>query len=81
MEKRYSQGLVFGFSYSSSKAHGEGESGGNEDGGFQDPRNRGGSKGRYSFDQTQAGVFHFVYEIPFGKSLHGVAAGVRPMAS
>jgi hypothetical protein len=39
-------------------------------------RNRGGSKGRYSFDQTHAGVFHFVYEIPFGKSLHGVAAGV-----
>ena len=71
MEKRYSQGLVFGFSYSYSKAHGEGDSGGNEDGGFQDPRNRGGSKGRYSFDQTQAGVFHFVYEIPFGKSLHG----------
>ena len=74
VEKRYSHGLVFGFSYSYSKAHGEGESGGNEDGGFQEPRNRGGSKGRYSFDQTQAGVFHFVYEMPFGKSLHGVPA-------
>jgi hypothetical protein len=72
VEKRYSRGLVYGLSYTFSKAHGDGESGGNEDGGFQDPRDRLGSRSRYSFDQTHAGVVHFVYDLPFGKGLKGI---------
>jgi hypothetical protein len=71
IEKRYSRGLVYGFSYAFSKSHGEGESGGNEDGGFQNPRDRRGSRGRYSFDQTHNAVFHFVYDLPFGKNVRG----------
>jgi hypothetical protein len=71
LEKRYSHGLVYGFSYTFSKAIGDGESGGNEDGNFQDPRSRASSRGRFQFDQTHNAVFHFVYDLPFGKSLHG----------
>src|SRR5437667_7670504 len=61
LEKRYSQGLVYGFSYAFSKAMGDGEAGGNEDGNFQNPRNRSSSRGRFQFDQTHSAVFHFVY--------------------
>ncbi len=72
LEKRHSSGLVFGLSYAFSKSLGDGESGGNEDGGFQDPRDRRASRGRYQFDQRHNTVFHFVYDLPFAKNLRGV---------
>src|SRR5260370_31555122 len=50
---------------------GDGEVGGNEDGNFQDPRNRAGSRGRFQSDQTHSAVFHFVYDLPFGQGMHG----------
>ncbi|MFN0170573.1 MAG: TonB-dependent receptor domain-containing protein, partial [Bryobacteraceae bacterium] len=74
VEKRYSRGLSYGLAYSFSKAHGDGPAGGNENSGFQDPRDRGNSRGRYFFDQRQSAVAHFVYELPFGSKLHGVPA-------
>ena len=46
LEKRYSSGLVLGASYTLSKAHGDGEANGNNDGGFPDPRDRSGGRGR-----------------------------------
>ena len=58
-------------SYTFSKSMGDGEAGGNEDGNFQDPRNRATSRGRFQFDQTHSAAFHFVYDLPFGKGLHG----------
>jgi hypothetical protein len=75
-EKRYSHGLVYGVSYTFSKALGEGESGGNEGAAFQNPRDRLGSKARFSFDQTHAAVAHFVYQLPFGRGLRGLPAGI-----
>jgi hypothetical protein len=76
LEKRFTRGLVYGFSYTFSKAHGDGESGGNEDGGFQNPRDRLGSRSRYSFDQTHSAVLHFVYELPFAKGMKGVGGAL-----
>jgi len=73
LEKRYSKGLVFGLSYTLSKAHGDGESNGNNDPGFPNPRDRRSGRGRFQFDQRHAAVFHYVYELPFGSSLKGVA--------
>ena len=72
LEKRYSHGLVYGLSYAFSKSLGEGEAGGNEDGNFEDPRNRATSRGRYQFDQTHTATVHFVYDLPGGKSLRGL---------
>lgn len=72
LEKRYSSGLVFGASYTLSKAHGDGEANGNNDGGFPDPRDRSSGRGRFQFDQRHAGMFHFVYEMPFARNLRGV---------
>ena len=71
-EKRYSHGLVMGMAYTFSKALGEGEAGGNEDSGFQDPLDRRGSKARYQFDQRHNMVVNFVYELPFAKNYRGL---------
>jgi hypothetical protein len=65
LDKRFSKGLAFGSSYTFSKAHGDGENGGQE--GYislQTPRDRRPSRGRFSFDQTHAWVTHFVWELP-----------------
>ena len=61
-----------GMAYAFSKALGEGEAGGNEDGGFQNPRDRRGSKSRYQFDQRQNMVINFVYELPLAKNYGGL---------
>ena len=74
LEKRYARGLVFGLSYTFSKAHGDGESNGNNPADFPNPRDRRGARGRYLFDVRHNAVFHFVYELPFGAGLHGVPA-------
>ncbi|MEO7653420.1 MAG: TonB-dependent receptor, partial [Bryobacteraceae bacterium] len=71
IEKRYAAGLALGVSYTYSKANGDGEDGGNESPGWQ-ARDRGSSRGRTAFDITHNAVIHFVYELPFGKSLKGV---------
>jgi hypothetical protein len=75
LEKRYSHGLTFGVSYTYSKASGDGEDGGNESPGWQ-AGDRASSRGRSAFDLTHNAVIHYVYEIPFGKSLHGVLGAV-----
>lgn len=72
LEKRYSRGFSYGFAYTFSKANGDGEAGANESGGIQDARNVQGSRARYSFDQTHSAMIHWVWEIPFGKTLTGV---------
>jgi hypothetical protein len=72
LEKRYSHGLSFGISYTFSKANGDGEDGGNEGAGRQVALDRAGSRGRTAFDLTHNAVFHFVYEIPFGRRLRGL---------
>lgn len=72
IERRYSKGLTFGLAYTYSKAWGDGEDGGNEGAGRQVANDRLGSRGRTAFDITQNAVFHYVWEIPFGKSLTGV---------
>jgi hypothetical protein len=74
VEKRYTRGLAYGFSYTFSKAHGDGESNGNNPADFPNPRERRGARGRYLFDLRHTAVFHFVYELPFGQRLHGPAA-------
>lgn len=76
LERRYSQGLSFGISYTYGKANGDGEDGGNEGAGRQVYNDRAGSRARTSFDLTHNAVIHFVYEIPFGKNLKGVAGAV-----
>jgi hypothetical protein len=73
IERRYSRGISFGLSYTYGKANGDGEDGGNEGAMRQVALDRAGSRGRTSFDITHNAVFHFVYEIPFGKNLKGVA--------
>ena len=76
LEKRYSRGLSYGISYTYSKANGDGEDGGNEGAMRQVAADRAGSRARTSFDLTHNAVIHFVYEIPFGKNLKGVAGVV-----
>jgi hypothetical protein len=72
-EKRYAHGLVLGFTYAFSKSLGVGEGSGNSLVFNQQPQtNRNASKGRAQFDQTHASTAHFVYELPFAKSLKGV---------
>jgi hypothetical protein len=75
-EKRFSRGLSYGFAYTFGKALGVGEAGSNEGGGIQDPRDLRGSRARYAFDQTHGAVIHWVWEIPFGQRLTGVAGGI-----
>ena len=76
VEKRYSSGLIFGLSYTFSKAHGDGEANGNNPADFPNPRDRRGARARYLFDQRHSAVFHFVYELPFAKSFRGVAGAL-----
>lgn len=72
LEKRFGSGLAFGVSYTYSKASGDGEDGGNESPGWQ-MNDRASSRGRTAFDITHNAVIHFVYELPFGRNLKGVA--------
>ena len=72
LEKRYSTGLTFGLAYTWSKAHGDGENGGQEGAGFQNSLDRRASRGLFRFDQTHNFVGHFVWELP-GRNLPGVA--------
>src|SRR5262249_46197793 len=74
IEKRFAKGLSYGLAYTFSKALGEGQDGTNEGGGIQGPRDRRGSKARYSYDQTHSAIFHWVWEIPIGQHLKGVPA-------
>ncbi|MGH9719562.1 MAG: TonB-dependent receptor domain-containing protein [Bryobacteraceae bacterium] len=69
-DKRFARGLAMGIAYTFSKAHGDGENGGQEGVSFQDARDRKGSRGRFRFDQTHNFVGHFVYELP-GRNLPG----------
>jgi hypothetical protein len=71
LDKRYSNGLAFGVSYTFSKSHGDGEAGGQEGAQFQAPRtDRGDARGRYRFDQRHNFVANYVWEIP-GANLAG----------
>lgn len=74
-DKRTSRGLSFGGAYTYSKSHGDGEAGGQEGAGFQNPRDRRASRGLYSFDQTHRTVVNFVWELP-GRSLRGFTGTV-----
>jgi hypothetical protein len=74
LDKRYSKGVSVGVSYTYSKANGDGEDGGNESAFRQVANDRAGSRGRTLFDITHNAVINFVWEIPFGKTLHGVPA-------
>lgn len=67
IDKRYDAGLAFGVAYTYSKAHGDGENGGQEGAAWQNPRDRAASRGRYRFDQTQNFVAHYVWELPGAK--------------
>jgi len=71
LEKRYSHGLVLGVAYTLSKAHGDGENGGQEGAAFQNPLDRRGSRGRFRFDQRHNFVSNFVWEMP-GRRLPGL---------
>jgi hypothetical protein len=64
LEKRMARGLTFGLAYTYSKAHGDGENGGQEGASLQDPRDRRGSRGVFRFDQTHRTVGNWVYELP-----------------
>lgn len=70
LDKRFSRGLSFGLAYTLSKAHGDGENGGQEGAGFQNPRDRVGSRGLFRFDQRHNFVSHFLWELP-GSGLRG----------
>ncbi|MEX2261243.1 MAG: carboxypeptidase-like regulatory domain-containing protein [Bryobacteraceae bacterium] len=65
-DKRTSSGLTVGVAYTYSKSHGDGENGGQEGAGFQNPLDRYGSRGLYRFDQTHRAVTHFVWNLPGG---------------
>ncbi|MBI3281704.1 MAG: TonB-dependent receptor, partial [Acidobacteria bacterium] len=71
VDKRYSHGVTLGIAYTLSKAHGDGENGGQEGVSFQDPLDRRGSRGRFRFDQRHNFVAHYVWELP-GGNLPGV---------
>jgi hypothetical protein len=75
VDKRYSRGVTFGLAYTYSKAHGDGENGGQEGASFQDARDRRGSRGVFRFDQTHNFVGHYVWELP-GRNLRGPAGYV-----
>jgi len=89
LDKRTTRGLSFGLAYTYSKSHGDGEAGGQEGASFQNPRDRRGSRGVYSFDQTHRTVANFVWELP-GATKKGVVGtliggwqvnGIATMAS
>jgi hypothetical protein len=75
IDKRSSRGLSMGLAYTYSKSHGDGEAGGQEGASFQNPRDRRGSRGLYSFDQTHRAVGNFVWEMP-GRSMKGIAGTI-----
>lgn len=75
LDKRMSRGLSMGISYTFSKSHGDGEAGGQEGASFQNPRDRRGSRGLYSFDQTHRTVANFVWDLP-GRNMKGVAGTI-----
>src|SRR4051794_1069002 len=70
-DKRVSHGLSFGLAYTYSKSWGDGEAGGQEGASFQNPRDRRGSRGLYSFDQTHRTVANYVWDLP-GRNMKGV---------
>jgi hypothetical protein len=70
LDKRFASGVALGVAYTFSKAHGDGENGGQEGAAFQDPRNLRASRGRFRFDQTHNFVAHYVWELP-GRRLPG----------
>lgn len=71
LEKRYSEGLTFGVSYTYSKTLGNGEAGGNQHANHQNPRfNRSETKGRLRFDQQHMLISHWVWDMP-GRNLSG----------
>ena len=72
LDRRFSGGLAGGLAYTFSKAHGDGENGGQEGVSWQDPLNRVANRGRFRFDQTHNMVANFVWELP-GSKLKGVA--------
>ncbi len=69
-DRRFSRGLAFGFAYTFSKSHGDGENGGQEGVSYQDPLNRRANRGRFRFDQRHNMVANFVWELP-GRNLKG----------
>ena len=77
LDKRYSNGLAFGFNYTYSLANGQ--SSGPQDGPFgQDPRNWADGKGPLPFNQRNRTVANFVYELPYrrdGKGFLGAVLG------
>jgi hypothetical protein len=70
LDKRFSSGLTGGIAYTFSKAHGDGEAGGNEGVFYQNPNDRLGSRGRFRFDQRHVFVANFVWELP-GQKMTG----------
>jgi hypothetical protein len=70
IDKRFAKGVSLGAAYTYSKAHGDGEAGGNEGAFLQNPRDRVGSRGLFRFDQTHVFVAHYVWELP-GASMRG----------
>ncbi len=72
LDKRFARGLAFGLAYTLSKAHGDGENGGQEGASFQDPLDRRSNRGRYRFDQRHNFVGHYLWELP-GQGLKGPA--------
>jgi hypothetical protein len=66
LDKRYARGLAVGLAYTYSKAHGDGENGGQEGAAIQDPYNYRSSRGPFRFNQTHNMVFHYVWELPGG---------------
>jgi hypothetical protein len=76
-DKRSSRGLTFGLAYTYSKTHGDGDNGGQEGINLQNPRDRRGSRGLVSYDQTHKTVGNFVWELPGSnwKGIQGVVLG------
>lgn len=70
LDKRSVKGLTYGVAYTYSKAHGDGENGGQEGASLQNPRDRKGSRGVFRFDQTHRLMTNWVYELP-GQNLRG----------
>jgi hypothetical protein len=74
-DKRSNRGLTFGLAYTYSKTHGDGDNGGQEGINLQNPRDRRGSRGLVSFDQTHKTVANFVWELP-GSNWKGIQGAV-----
>jgi len=72
VSRQFKNGFAAGLAYSYSKANGDGEDGGNENGGRQIAANRANSRAVTSFNLTHNAVINFVWDVPFGKTLHGV---------